>query len=388
MRWRSVGPYRGGRTKSAAGVASQPNVFYIGVCNGGVWKSTDYGRTWNPIFDDQPTGSIGAVAVAPSDPEHHLRRQRRGPAAARPLRRRRRLQIHRRRQDLDASRPARRPADPADRGRSAQSRTGSSSRCSDIRTARTRSAASIVRPTAASLSRRCSARTSNVGASDVQIDPVQSRRRLCRAVGSAPGAVGEQRVDRPRRRHLQIDRRRHHVEAAHARAFPTASSRRTSRSRRATRSRLYASIATGERRRASIAPTMPASIGRAPPTTRVPPAASAAATSPSRRSIPKIPTSSTSPAPSPGNRSTAARRGPAFRGAPGGDDYQRIWINPNHPEIILLVSDQGAIVTVNGGETWSSWYNQPTAQMYHVNADNAFPYRFAAASRRAARPAC
>src|SRR5262249_24105432 len=48
-----------------------------------------------------------------------------------------------------------------------------------------------------------------------------------------------------------------------------------------------------------------------------------------------------------------------FRGAPGGDDYQNIWINPNVPQIILLASDQGAIVTVNGGETWSSWYNQP-----------------------------
>ena len=64
-----------------------------------------------------------------------------------------------------------------------------------------------------------------------------------------------------------------------------------------------------------------------------------------------------------------------FRGAPGGDDYQNLWINPDNPQVILLVSDQGAIVTVNGGETWSSWYNQPTAQMYHVNADNAFPYR-------------
>src|SRR5690349_12709430 len=68
LRWRSIGPLRGGRTKSAAGVPSQPNVFYIGVCNGGVWKTTDYGRTWNPIFDDQPTGSIGALAVALSDP--------------------------------------------------------------------------------------------------------------------------------------------------------------------------------------------------------------------------------------------------------------------------------------------------------------------------------
>ncbi len=64
-----------------------------------------------------------------------------------------------------------------------------------------------------------------------------------------------------------------------------------------------------------------------------------------------------------------------IRGAPGGDDYQSIWINPNNPRIMLVVSDQGAIVTVNGGETWSDWYNQPTAQLYHVAADNAFPYR-------------
>ena len=64
-----------------------------------------------------------------------------------------------------------------------------------------------------------------------------------------------------------------------------------------------------------------------------------------------------------------------IRGAPGGDDYQKIWINPDHPNILLIVSDQGAIITVNGGETWSSWYNQPTAQMYHAAADNAFPYR-------------
>jgi hypothetical protein len=60
---------------------------------------------------------------------------------------------------------------------------------------------------------------------------------------------------------------------------------------------------------------------------------------------------------------------PSFRGAPGGDDYQNLWINPNNGDIILIVSDQGAIVTVNGGESWSSWYNQPTAQLYHAIAD-------------------
>src|ERR1700732_1294370 len=68
MRWRMIGPFRGGRTRAATGVPHQPNVFYIGQGDGGVWKSDDYGRTWTPIFEDQPSQSIGAIAVAPSDP--------------------------------------------------------------------------------------------------------------------------------------------------------------------------------------------------------------------------------------------------------------------------------------------------------------------------------
>ena len=73
-----------------------------------------------------------------------------------------------------------------------------------------------------------------------------------------------------------------------------------------------------------------------------------------------------------------ARPGLAFAVRPGGDDYQNLWINPKNGNIILLVSDQGALVTVNGGSTWSSWYNQPTAQLYHAIADNSFPYRVCA----------
>ena len=69
LRWRPIGPFRGGRTKAATGVRGKPGLFYIGVVNGGVWKTTDYGRTWQPLFDDQPTGSIGAIAVAPSNPD-------------------------------------------------------------------------------------------------------------------------------------------------------------------------------------------------------------------------------------------------------------------------------------------------------------------------------
>jgi photosystem II stability/assembly factor-like uncharacterized protein len=64
----------------------------------------------------------------------------------------------------------------------------------------------------------------------------------------------------------------------------------------------------------------------------------------------------------------------SIKGAPGGDDYHRIWINPLNPEIMLFAADQGATITLNDGKTWSSWYNQPTSQLYHVSTDNQFPY--------------
>src|SRR4029453_19640859 len=67
LRWRSIGPFRAGRVNGVAGVPGQPNVFYAGSVGGGVWKTTNAGRTWFPVFDSQPVASIGAVSVAPSN---------------------------------------------------------------------------------------------------------------------------------------------------------------------------------------------------------------------------------------------------------------------------------------------------------------------------------
>src|SRR5437773_9117699 len=69
LRWRMIGPFRGGRVAAATGVPGRPNEFYFGAVNGGVWKSLDAGRVWQPVFDSQPVASIGAIAVAASAPD-------------------------------------------------------------------------------------------------------------------------------------------------------------------------------------------------------------------------------------------------------------------------------------------------------------------------------
>ena len=140
LKWRMVGPFRAGRVNAVTGVVGQPNTFYFGSVGGGVWKTTNIGRTWTPIFDSQNVASIGAIAVAPSNPVGRLRRHRRSGHARLDRLRRRHVQVHRRRQDVAAHRarddaadrqdhrPSARPQDRLRRGARARLRTARRSR--------------------------------------------------------------------------------------------------------------------------------------------------------------------------------------------------------------------------------------------------------------------
>src|SRR5260370_42386842 len=68
LRWRSIGPFRGGRSIAVSGIEGQPNVYYFGSVGGGVWKTTNAGETWGPLFGCQPIGSIGGFPVWQSKP--------------------------------------------------------------------------------------------------------------------------------------------------------------------------------------------------------------------------------------------------------------------------------------------------------------------------------
>ena len=176
LHWRAIGPARGGRTIAATGVPGRPHEFYVAAVNGGIFKTTDAGRIWTPIFDDQPTASIGALAVAPSAPDTIYAgsgegRQRPDLAVGDGIYKSTDAGAHWTHLGL-----ARRPADPEDRRRPARSRTASTSRCSGIRTGRTPSAACTARPTAARRSSACSTSTRTAARSTSRsIRPTRAR---------------------------------------------------------------------------------------------------------------------------------------------------------------------------------------------------------------------
>ena len=384
LRWRNIGPLRAGRTKAIAGVPSQPFTFYIGMVNGGVWKTINAGRTWTPIFEDQPTGSIGSIAVAPSDPNVVYV----GSGEGLPTR-----------PDLsigdgmykstdagktwthlglrDAQQIARVEVDPRNPNRVFVAALGHPYGPNEER--------GIFRSTDGGQSfQKVLYRDENTGAKDVDIDPsnpdtvyaVLYEGRQGPWENSAWGGKGgifKSTDGGSTWKELKA-------------GLPDAISNAEIAIAPSNSKRIYAYVTPyieggrgrGGRGRGD-APT-PNPIYRSDDggeTWATQSNDQRVATS-NEASIcvdPKNPdwlivTSQVTYKSEDGGKSWVP-----FKGAPGGDDYQYAWMNPTNTDIILLASDQGAVVSLDKGRSWSSWYTQSTAAMFHITTDNAFPYR-------------
>jgi photosystem II stability/assembly factor-like uncharacterized protein len=381
MKWRSIGPHRASRTVAAAGHPRRPFTFYMAQVNGGVWKTTDAGRTWNPTFDDQPTGSIGVIAVAPSNPDVIYVGSGEG--------------LHR--PDLSTGNGVYKSTDAG--------RTWTQlglpdahqipSLAIDPRNPDRVFVAALGHPYGPNEERgvfrsldggrtfqKVLYKDDNTGANDVDIDPSnpdivyatlweERQGPWENAVWAGTNGGIFKSTDggttwAPLTRGLPV------VVQANLAISP------------ANPRRLYAAVAgtdkpglldqtrgTGGIYRSDDAGESWTLVSTDPrPTGRI-----GGGDLPMPLPHPKdadqlVMASTVSWKSSDGGKSWLP-----FKGAPGGEDYQNGWFNPENPDIMLLAADQGAVVTLNGGQTWSSWYNQPTAQLYHVSADNAFPYR-------------
>ncbi len=369
-----IGPFRGGRTRAATGVPTQPNVFYMGQVNGGVWKSNDYGRTWNPIFDHESTQSIGAIAVAASDPNIIYVASGEG--------------LHR--PDLSVGNGIYKSTDAGKTWTHLGLRDGEQipALAVDPRNPNRVFAAVLGHPYGPNEERGLFRSTDggqswqkviykdeNTGASDVEIDP--SNPDVIYAsmweVREGPWEDGNE------------------FNGTGGGLFKSTDGGNTwhqlSNGLPKDLSQIYVAIAPSDPHR------LYATIGAASGALAFYRSDDAGETwskptddpRPSGRigggdlAIPRVDSKNADVvycASTVTMKSTdGGKTWLGFRGAPGGDDYQNLWINPNDPNIILLVSDQGALVTVNDGASWSSWYNQPTAQIYHVSISPTFPYR-------------
>jgi photosystem II stability/assembly factor-like uncharacterized protein len=399
MHWRSIGPTRAGRTRALDGVPSQPNVFYAGFDNGGVWRSTDYGSTWLPIFDREPTGSIGAIAVAPSDP--NIIYVGSGAGIIRP--------------DLstgdgmykstdagatwthlglrDSQMIADVVVDPTDPDRLFVAVLGHPYGPNAER--------GIFRSTDGGQSfEKVLYRDEYTSGNDLLLDPSdpntiyatlwqqqQSFRESGEFGGSGPGIFKStdggtswrpltQGLPSVIEANLAVAPSNPQLLYAIVAGTPQAAGGAGAGRDGGTTGvvGLYKSTDAGEHWTAVNVPAGP--MGAATPHVDTRPLA--------RIGGGDLPTITVDPKEEDVVYSATVVmwrsddggvHWSAVRGAYGGDDYQKIWINPNHPEIIFTVSDQGAVVSANHGESWSNWYTQPTAAMYHVTTDNDFPYR-------------
>ncbi len=372
LSWRSIGPFRGGRTRAVAGVPTQPNVFYIAQVNGGVWKTTDYGRTWIPIFDEQPTGSVGAIAVALSNPNIIYVGSGEG--------------LHR--PDLSVGDGVYKSVDGGKSWTHLGLRDGQqiAQIAVDPRSADRLFVAVAGHPYGPNEERgifrstdggrtfeRVLYKDENTGGADVEIDPSNSDTIYASlwearegpwengAWNGTGGGIFKSTDGGKTWRQLTKGLPGEIVQANLA-ISPSLNSHLFASVATMAGTSLYRSDDGGESWAAATKDTRPAlRIG--------------GGDLPVPKFDPKNPDVVYCASIVCWKSTDGGQTWTGLRGAPGGDDYQNVWINPNNTDIILLGSDQGAIITVNGGESWSSWYNQPTAQLYHVGADNDFPYR-------------
>lgn len=376
MRWRCIGPFRGGRTVAITGVPHHPGLFYMAPVNGGVWKSDDFGNTWNPIFDDQPSGSVGAIAVAPSD--RNVVYVGSGEGLQRP--------------DLAVGDGIYKSTDAgktwAHLGlRDAQQITAI---VVDAQNPDRVFVAAQGHPYGPNTERgvfrsldggksfeKVLYKDENTGAADIVMDPSNSQ-ILFAALWAArvapwevrsgesftiPGSGLYKSTDggtswRPVTEGLPS------AEDGLARigiAIAPSNPKRMYLDVEAKKDKagVYRSDDAGESWQ--LVNSDHRIGGRGPGAMGIAVAADNADT---------IYVANTTAWKS----TDAGKTFVGWKGAPGGDDYQRIWVNAENPQIIAISADQGAAISVNGGVTWSSWYNQPTAQFYDATTDNRFPY--------------
>ncbi len=387
MRWRHIGPVRAGRARALSGVPTQPNVFYVGFDNGGVWRSTDYGSNWVPIFDQHSTGSIGAIAVAPSDP--NVMYVGTGAGIIRP--------------DLatgdgmykstDAGKTwthiglresqmiAHIDVDPKDPNRLFVAVLGHPYGPNAER--------GIFRSTDGGRSfQKVLYKDEYTSGNDVRIDPVnpnivyatlwQQQQSFIEGQGFGGGGNGifkstdggttwKQLTDglpTILQTNIAVAPSNPSVlYAVAASATPTGASGPVG---------FYKSTDAGEHWQLVVHATGGGTRGTpdARPLARI-----GGGDLPTVLVDPKNENVVYSSSVVFWRTEDGGVNWSAIRGAPGGDDYQKTWINPFNTDIILAVTDQGAVVSANRGESWSNWYTQPTAAMYHVTTDYAFPYR-------------
>ncbi len=372
LEWRMIGPFRAGRTIGATGVRGQPNVFYVGVNNGGVWKTTDYGRIWAPIFDSQPTGSIGDLAVAASNPSVIYVGS--GEGVQRP--------------DLSTGDGIYKSTDAGKTWRHLGLRDGHqiSGVIVDPRDENRVFVAVLGHPYGPNPERgvfrstnggetfeRVLYKDENTGAAQVGFDPTNPQIVYAALWAGRQGPWENSSWNGPlsglfksvdggttwRQLTTGLPTTAQGLGRIGFTVAPSDPRRMYATVDAPTLGGIYRSDDAGETWRRTNSEVRV--WGRASDFAEV-------------RVDPRNPDVMFSANTSTYRSTDGGKTFTAIKGAPGGDDYHRIWINPDNPDIMLIASDQGATITVNAGKTWSSWYNQPTAQFYHVITDNRIPY--------------